>query len=374
MKKIEDLTKEDISKLHYGKGHKSITEIARMYNCSEKIIREKLGISGGTYEPDILEKAEMLKDLKSLEPIEYIFKDRDNIYLPLPIKVFRKNKAGNARVTLVLSDLHLGDTDHLPETFWSTIHNLKLIMKVLTKRFKIPHIDIIVNGDLVCGKGVFRYQEYRTLAPRGHWQTALAEIILREVIEDVENVLPVRDMIVLKGTHEEQGENYAMYIKRSIDRAKYGGHYVVYNVGQDIGNCNVLITHGYGSSDYYPLSYTFIRDLWESITKYARKGVPIERVCVSHYHWLFPNLPLKSIIADCTGGFQRWEKTISQRDAGMILYFFYDGEVSVIPVRPDPDVQHKEINDSALEYKNMNYYGQKLLKHLEQVEHVDVVD
>lgn len=374
MVKDKKLTKEEVSRLHYGKEHKSISEIARTYKCSKDSVRELLEISGSNNK-EIIEDSDLIEDLKSLEPVEYIFKDRDNISIPLPIKAFKKNKAGEARLTLVMSDTHIGDTDFLPETFWSTVHNLKLILELLIERFKIPHIDIIINGDLVCGKGVYRYQEFRTLVPRGHWQTAVAEMVIRETIDELKPILPVNELIILKGTHESNvGENYAMYIKRSIEGSKYGGHHVVYNIGQDLGKYNVLITHGTGSSDYYPLSYTFIRDMWETVTEYSRRGVPIERICVGHYHWLFPNLPLRSIIADCTGGFQRWEKTISQRDAGMILYFYYDNEVSVIPIRPDPKIQNKEIDDSALEYKNMNYYGQKLLKHLQQIEHVDVVD
>jgi len=313
----------------------------------------------------------LIEDLKELEPLKYEFKARRNLWVPLPIEAFNSS-AGDARLTLVLSDTHLGDTDHLPETFWSTVNNLKLILQVLKKRFDIPHIDVIINGDLVCGKGVFRYQEFRTLVPRGHWQTAVAEIVLKDMLKKIEEDIKVQNLYILKGTHEEHGENYAMYIKRSIANSKYGGRQMIYNLAQDLGKYNMMLTHGYGSSDYYPISYTLIRDLWKFISQYKVESVPIERVCIGHYHWLNTGQNFESFTLDCTGGFQRWEKTVSQRPCGMLLYIYFRDEVSVVPIRPNPEIVDKEMNDPALEYKNMRYYSMQLLKHLEEVEGVNV--
>jgi len=357
-----------------------MTEIANMYGCARSTISRRM------YKWNIPRKEQettdeftdeeireiLLEDLKKLKPLKYKFKDRKSIFVPIPIKAFEKNKTGEARVTLVISDLHLGDTDHLPLTYWSTIHNVKLVLKVLTSTFNIPHINIILNGDIVCGRGVFRLQEVRTITSRGHWQTALAEMVIKDTIDQISKTLEVNDVFIIKGTHEKLAENYAMYIKRAMDNVKYGGHHMIYNIGEDLGNFNILFTHGYGSNAYYPISYDLIRDVWKIIGQYRLKGIPIERVCIGHYHWLSTDMNFESFILDSTGAFQRWEKTISQRPSGVLMYLFFDNEVGVIPIKPDPDVYTDELEDSALEYKNMRYYAEKLLKHLEEIEKVKV--
>lgn len=382
MKELSDLTKELLFEA-YWKDRRSLRNIAEEYGCHKSTISKKM-VAWSIPKRDLKEsrkvaqeisdeqiRKQIIKDIESLKPLKYDYKTRDNIWIPLPLKAFKKNKAGEARLTFVMSDTHLGDTDHLPETFWSTIFNLREILRVLNKRFKISHINVVLNGDLVCGKDVFRNQQFRTLVTRGHWQVALAEMILRDMFEEIEEVLPIKDIYFLKGTHAQQGENYPMYLKRAFPNAVYAGHHLILNIGEDLGKYNILITHGYGSSEYYPISYGLVRDMWKAISQYKKEGVPIERVCIGHYHWLNVEQNFESFILDCTGGFQRWEYTVSQRPTGALLYFFFDGEVSAIPIRPNQDIVDKEVSDPGLEYKNMNYYAKKLLKHLREIEKVE---
>ena len=383
MKSLEDLNKEDLIRLYWGE-KKSLRDIAEIYNCHKSTISKRMdtwdipkrNLSESRNVVQEIEdekiRKKMIEDIKSLEPIKYDFKPRENIWIPLPLRAFSKNKAGQGRLTFVISDTHLGDTDHLPETYWSTIYTLTEILRVLKKRFEIPGIDVVLNGDIVCGKDVFKNQQFRTLVTRGHWQVSLAEMILKDTFELIEEVLPIKNLYFLKGTHEQAGENYQMYLKRTFPRAKYAGHHLVLNIGQDLGSYNVLITHGYGSSEYYPISYGLIRDMWKAISQYKKEGVPIERVCIGHYHWLNIEQNFESFVLDCTGGFQRWEFTVSQRPTGALLYFYYDGEVSAIPVRADQEIVEKEVNDPGLEYKNMQYYSKKLLKHLREVEGIKI--
>jgi len=376
---LEDLDEKELIRL-YWKEKLSLREIAEIYNCNKETIRERMEryniprrntseankFLSMRQEEELRQK--LIEDLKSFKPIKYKFKNRDNIFVPLPIKAFKKNKAGEGRLTLVLSDLHIGDTDHLPSSYWSTISNLLEILKVLKERFVIPHINIVLNGDIVCGRQVFRFQEFRTLVPRGHWQVFLAEMILKDTIKEIEKVLKVKDIYFLKGTHEEHAENYVLYLKRTFPNTKYAGHKLILNIGEDIGKCNIMFTHGYGSSEYYPISYSLIRDLWKTISEHKKRDVPIERVCIGHYHWLNVEQNFESFILDCTGGFQRWELTLSQRPVGAILYFFYEDTITAIPVRPDKKILDEELSDPGLEYKNMKYYSQMLLKHLKEIE------
>ena len=381
MKSLDELTKEILVKVYWG-DKRSLRDIAKEYGCHKSTIDKRMkeweipkrnlseSRQAAQEVADEEIRKQMIKDIQSLEPLKYKHETKDNLWIPLPLKAFKNNKTGEARLTFVMSDTHLGDTDHLPETFWSTIYNLREILNVLNKQFKIPHINIVLNGDLVCGKDVFRNQQFRTLVTRGHWQVALAEMILKDTFNEIEEVLPIKNIYFLKGTHEAQGENYPMYLKRAFPKSMYAGHHLILNIGEDLGQYNILITHGYGSSEYYPISYGLVRDMWKAISQYKKEGVPIERVCIGHYHWLNVEQNFESFILDCTGGFQRWEFTVSQRPSGALLYFFFDGEVSAIPIRPNQDVADKEINDPGLEYKNMQYYSKKLLKHLREIEKI----
>lgn len=382
---IKDLTPDILNKLYWNEG-KTLEEIGKIYNVSETSIRRRMKtwniprrdlIEAQTIRnkpPEIIpivnEREKLMEDLKSLEPLKYKFKPRKNLWIPLPLSSLN-GKISDARLTLVMSDFHLGDADHLPLTYWSTVANLTNIIKVLKKKFRIPYINVVLNGDIVSGREVFRFQELRNLLDRGHWQTAIAEEIIRETVEKIEKELKVKDIFLLKGTHESLAENYMMYLKREIS-GKYAGRYLVLNIAEDLGKYNVLFTHGYGSSSYFPISYSLVRDLWKILGQYRLKQVPIERVCIGHYHFLMTSLPFESFILDCTGGFQRWEYTISQRPSGVILYLFSEDEACSIPVPANPEIVKEELEDPALEYKNMRYYSEKLLKHLKEVEKIEI--
>jgi len=64
----------------------------------------------------------------------------------------------------------------------------------------------------------------------------------------------------------------------------------------------------------------------------------------------------------------KWEKTLSHRAPGILLYLFANNDVSATPIRPDIDIYEEEINSPGLEYKNLKYYGEYLLKHLTEIE------
>jgi len=52
----------------------------------------------------------------------------------------------------------------------------------------------------------------------------------------------------------------------------------------------------------------------------------------------------------------------------MILYLCTESDCVPIPIRPDREVETWEKRDGALEYKNIQFYGSMLLKHLEEIE------
>lgn len=303
------------------------------------------------------------------EPVPYDPVPRENISVTLPISILGRKDKPKATLTLVVSDLHAGDSDFLPGTFQSCIENTKKLLRHLTDRFVIENFILVLNGDIVSGRDVYRYQQLRNIIQRGHWQVELATQITREMIASLNEIKPIDKTFVLKGNHENLGENYMIYLTNYLPNTWYTGHYKVLNIAHPIGNYNVLFTHGFGRSEYYPVGYGVVRDCWKAFNQYRTKGVQIEEICVGHTHWLQPRLYLEGLTFNVTGGFQRWEKTISQRPSGFLLLLHTEGETSVTGIRADPVIEADEQSAGDLEFTNLEFYSKKLraaLAHLKR--------
>jgi len=308
----------------------------------------------------------LLDVLTEIPEVKYDKVYRENIYIPLPLKLLRSKKREDITLFLVMSDLHIGDSDFLPSTYWSTIDTLIEVIKELKKKFNVKNFNILLNGDIVSGREVYRFQIFRTLLTRGHWQVFLAEILLKDTMKRIEELTHVKNLYLIRGTHETLSpENYMLYLKRCFKDVQYLGHSHILNIAEPLGNYNVLFMHGHGKSDYYPISYSVIRDIWKAI---SNSDIIVERCAVGHSHWLTTNLELEGMTFDESGGFQRWEFTRHQRPSGMLLYLYYDNEVTVIPIRPNAKIEEDEKEDPALEYKNLKYYGKMLMNHYETIE------
>jgi hypothetical protein len=377
------IEKEELIRL-YVKEKKSTREIANLKNCAQstvlkylktyniptRTISEAVKIANPGFHnsieeiniEDIIDKIQ----IESYKPIK-----RKNIWISLPIEFFTKEEK-DCVLTLVISDTHFGDSNVLLYSYWSTIDNLLEILKIIKKNLNIKSFKIVLNGDIVSGREVYRYQIFRNLLSRGHWQVFLAEKILKDTFSKIEEIVPINKIFLIRGTHESLEENYILYLKRTLTNSKYLSHAGIINIGDPIGKYNILFTHGKGRSEYYPVSYEQIREIWKSIPQFLSGNIIIERTCIGHSHWLTTNLELEGVCIDITGGFQKWEYSIHQRPCGMILYLFYNNETVSIPIKPNREIEIKEKNDPALEYKNMKLYGQILLKHVKEIEKVEV--
>ena len=291
---------------------------------------------------------------------EYEAVDRQRISLSLPLKWFIDRKKEPLSLCIVSSDWHLGDGNHLSKTFWSCVANLMEIIKFLGGAFDIRRVVFVLNGDVVSGNFVYRGQMFRNLVQRGHWQVALAAEVLTEVLEKVEEICGVDMVHILHGTHEMMGENYAVYLFQALSRAAlYHGKSAVVNIAEPIGDYNVFFTHGKGSSDYSPVSPSMTRELWH---RFAQAEVRLERASIAHTHNLTSSLYKEGVLVDVNGGFQKYEPKLTKRQCGLLLYAYTLGEVSVTEVRPDSAVERGERGDEALEWKNYQYYADRLLR------------
>jgi len=341
---------------HYGIETRSVSE-------AQKIRAEKVRA----------EKAELAKiKIKNIVgngiQTNFVPVKRHNLLVPLALNSSDKDSV----VTIVISDLHIGDANHLPQSYWSCISNAVEILRIINEHYNIKKVNLVLNGDIVSGRDVFRYQEFMNLVQRGHWQIFLAEIILKDTIRRFSEIHNIDDMLFLKGTHDTAAYNFVLYLKRMFaNNTKYMSQGGLFDIGDPLGHYNVLFSHGYGWSDTAPISGPMLRDMLKALCTYRENGIIVDRVCTSHSHWISSNLEYGKLFWDVTGGFQKWELTIAQRPCGIIIYLFNNNEVVSIPIRPDRAIEDEEKSDPGLEYKNLVYYGDYLLKHLKEIENIE---
>jgi hypothetical protein len=334
---------------------RSVTEAKKIKDCKEDDVR----MIEAKQEVAIL--ATKCKTQRTFKPTK-----RNNILIPYPIG---ENANRDATLTVVISDLHIGDSNHLPETYWSTMENAKVVINAIKNLYKVKEINLVLNGDIVSGRDVYRNQFLRNIIQRGHWQVFLAEIVLKDTIAKLD--INVTNTYLVKGTHEGVGFNELLFLKRSMPgKTKYLSNGNIVNIAGCLGEYYVLFTHGYGYNVANPVSTGLINDVMKALNNFKTKGLYVDRICSSHSHWLSSGLVIDEIYWDVTGGFQKWEYTISQRPAGIIIYIYNNGECVSIPVRPNTEIEYNEKSDCGLEYKNITYYGKCLNRHLENIEEV----
>lgn len=365
-------TKEELDHLYWDRGM-TLDEIAKLYDVSERTVRrwmdmygierrdrsEAARLAAGEYEMSL---EDILDSLDKVEPVKYDPAPVENLSIPIPLKCLEKNRKLDATVTIVMSDLHLGHENHLPDTYWSTVSNLCRVLKGLSWLFNIRRANLVLNGDIVSGIGVYRGQEFQNIVSRGHWQVFVAEMVIKKTLEMIRKYLEIHRIYLVKGTHEQRENNYMLYLRKIFDPlAVYASKSLILNVAEPIGNYNVLFTHGRGRSSYYPVSYEQVRNIWKAL---RQLDVPIERVILGHTHWLTQEIDFEGILVSVTGGFQKWQLTVPQRPSGMLVILYCDGESVIIPVRPDPEIAKAELKDPSLEYKCMRYYAELLSEHM----------
>jgi transposase len=359
-------SKEELENmLKMGFSERKIAEMLGVHHDTiRKWVRE-YGLSRNTFDcgDENLEQFENvdLSKYKQVQPYVVIVSE--------PIKI----KSKDSTLTLVVSDTHLGHSDFMPKTFFSTVQTLKESLKYIVSKYNVKAFRIILNGDIVSGREVYATQYIDNILQRGNWQVYLAEIVFKELFDEIEQIVPIDEIYLIRGTHESAGsENYQLYLKKAFVadgyNCKYASKGIVLDIAKPVGHYNILFTHGFGSTDYSPVSPVCQRDLIKAIADHKLDGIPIERCCVAHSHWLTTEFEVSEIPIDVTGGFQKWARTQSQRPCGFILYLYVSGICVPIKIRPDPKVVNEERRSPNLEYENIRFYGAKLLEHYKKIE------
>ncbi len=266
------------------------------------------------------------------------------------------------KLTLAISDLHWGGPDHMLRSRDSLLNNAVKRIGQLTTGDDPATLQLVYNGDMVVGSGIWRKQEWEQFMPDAHWQTWGVAHLLHTFHASLPSGLKALRDLVIMGNHDRTGSGFCLASDLAIKLAimgipaTYCGTETTVNLNGKEEPSYCLFEHGYGSSSYYPFSYSLIRNTERKILLYDDMNVRINRACFGHSHWLFIGYALSPWrVLDCTGGLQRNDRAVlgrGVRDLGAILYVHDGQELRVEAIRPDNDAVRLDLQDGLLEVTN----------------------
>lgn len=262
------------------------------------------------------------------------------------------------KITISSSDAHFGDVAQMLLS-WRDTHE-KAIARAA--RFEPDVIDVVINGDLTAGKGIFRGQENRVVLQNANHQALWAAWELAPYYHRLTEIAPTT-LKILWGNHDDnESIDIADYL---VDQLALLGvpaeYYPVFAMGnfaaKERDGAWWHASHGFGHSDYYARTYTDIRDLWRLHAEFNRtEGIYINRFLRAHSHLLSLYDPiLPDCFSDTTGGWHvqtRWNIGRAVRDTGLILYLDDGVETLAIPEFADRKLVMKESRDPDLYTRN----------------------
>lgn len=267
------------------------------------------------------------------------------------------------KATLALADLHYGDAAHLHLTLNECM--LRAIQTV--QGWQPDECEVVIAGDAVSGRGVYRNQDIQNALPIGAEQCWYAA----HDIADWQRELRAARWVIVLGNHDNTNrENLAIQLATvlrlmAVPTFYAGRSYVGNFAGDDRPGEWYEVQHGRGHSDYYANSYAAIRDAWRQyIERSKADGLNLSRMIVGHTHWLNVGQSLgDDYEIDTLGGWHRQERLdlpSYMRGTGMILYR-HDGQRRTIDrIEADTALLRRESRDVALHYQNMRRAGHAL--------------
>lgn len=307
------------------------------------------------------------------------------------IKNIMKNKKNIKKVNVCigLSDIHFGNENCLFDTLNYCIDKLIKEIELIKERYEINKVFLILNGDLVSGTFVYRNQYLENQVQKNESIILGGAYLIHEIIERIEDLVgfQIKGFIV-RGNHEgyytPHQENFTLGISRRLNSyghdIRYVSNHLILNIahGFEKSTYNVCAFHGWGSADYSSASPSVIREMTRAHSQLATyKRIIIDRFLLGHTHWIEVDRSVLGIRFDVLGGFQTWDKTISNRESGLLYYLFDEnGEFQVRKVsglKKQLEEENQNLNTKNLRYvadlldKGIKFEIEKgLLKELEE--------
>lgn len=160
--------------------------------------------------------------------------------------------------------------------------------------------------------------------------------------------------------------NYALAISRRLraygNETRYSSKYHILNIAKDVADkpYHMLLFHGFGGSRLSSASPALVDDMTTVHSQLAsRRNIIIDRFVVAHSHWLECNRTVKGVTFDVLGGFQRWGRSMAQRESGLIYYLYDEDGVHVHPISGLKEQINEEV-DQGLHARNMEFVAKML--------------
>lgn len=260
------------------------------------------------------------------------------------------------KATLDISDAHFGDAGQLLATLEECAD--RAIAQV--KDAGPDEVEVVLNGDWVAGRGIFRDQGLQSTVQLGSEQVWFGAWYIRQW----QVKLKAARWVVIRGNHDQANkEDLArelVMILRALDvPAVYQGRTYVGNFSPDESKpCWFEAQHGFGASSYYANSYEGIRDCWRMYIQHSQQSqILINRFLRGHTHWLNVGQAIGFEVAiDTTGGWHRQERdklSSAARNTGLLLYLHDGLKLQPVPIEADCKLLTQETDDPGLHYQTM---------------------
>lgn len=274
-------------------------------------------------------------------------------------------KKKKINICIGLSDIHFGHENCLYKTLQSCIDKL-CDQLVDLKRHDINNVFLLLNGDIVSGTFVYRNQYLESQVQKNETIILAGAYLVHTIIKQIEKVLE-KDLKIYITTGNHEGfynphpENFSVAISRRLcsygHNCRYASNHLILNIGYGFKNkYNVAVFHSWGSADYSSASPSVVREMTRAHSQLSTyKGIIINRFLLGHTHWLEVDRSVLGIRFDVTGGFQRWDKTISQRESGMLYYIIDEDMHFEVRKISGLEQQLEEEEGQGLNTKNLRF-------------------
>ena len=268
------------------------------------------------------------------------------------------------KATLVLSDAHFGDAGQFYRPLMECMGRAITIINT----FKPDETQIVANGDVVAGRGIFRLQEMQNIVQLGPEQVYWAGWEIKQWNRKFDK--EPKWHIILGNHDNSKRENLArqlvLFLRLLGVDSKYEDREYIGYFGDKEAAFHV--SHGFGYSSYYANSYSEIRAAWKKFIEVSRiNDIRIDRFIRAHVHKL--NIG-QEIGLDCqidtSGGWHKQERLsleFSVQTTGLLLYLYDTNAqppLTVKAVEANRDVLISENHNIALHYRNMEAAGRAL--------------
>lgn len=273
-------------------------------------------------------------------------------------------------LTIATADQHLFDRNHLLNSHKS----MEQKVATLIDQFQPRRLQVICDGDLVTGRGIFKRQDLELILPDAEQQAAGGAYRFKETYDLWHSHLNAgaEELYYLVQGNHDQSDGSSLCMKLTLALRTLGvpirfmgNEFVVDLSDAQDGELHhmALVEHGYGASAYSPSSNRQVFESYRKIVSYSQRGysdsLRIRRVIHGHTHWLSVDLErAEDLKFDCIGGLHKNSRSnigSNTRPCGWVSYLspFRSAEIlTPMQITPATEAFRSDMDDPLLPERN----------------------